>query len=491
MIVLLVHGWSVTHTRTYGDLGARLEADSRNRRLPSLAVRDVYLGKYVSFSDEVRLEDISRAFEAAVQTELARDLARGERLAVITHSTGGPVIRDWWQRYYRSQNRPCPMQHLIMLAPANFGSALAQLGKTRIADLKASIVDGVDPGVGVLDWLEHGSPEAWALNNAWIQDSRDPAAAADPLYQFVLTGQSIDRKLYDHVNSYTGEPGSDGVVRVAAANLNASYLKLTQESPDRNTSQKTVLRLTPSVPITAPKTAFALIRGRSHTSKSKGILRSIKTDGNHPTYRAIVRCLKVRSTRDYGTLTAAFERENATVRKNERYETSGRLLKHEHFTDAHGIIIARIRDDGGHVPERMDFKFTGPGNNPDGLPSGMIVDRQRNRRSAGTLTFYLNADAALGAGEVSNRRGSVVRRRLPGLSASGIALFPRPRDAYVGHAIAQLGATLRNLENLVKRDQTVLLDIELKRIVRSGTFALTTDLRRRSFKDQNKGKPIG
>ena len=203
-----------------------------------------------------------------------------------------------------------------------------------------------------------------------------------------------------------------------------------------------------------------------------------------------MRCLRVGSAPAYERLTAAFERENATVRKNERYETSGRLLKHEHFTDSHGIIIARIHDDGGHVPQRMDFKFTGLRNNPDGLPSGMIVDRQRNRRSAGTLTFYLNADAALGMGSVTNRGGTVVRRPLPGLSALGIQLLPRPRDAYVGHAIGQLGATLRNLESLVRRDQTVLLDIELKRIVRSGTFELTSDKRRRSFKQQSRGKPI-
>ncbi len=491
MIIVLVHGWSTTHTRTYGDLGSRLEADSRAGRLPSLTVRDVYLGKYVSFSDEVRLEDISRAFEATVQIELAADLARAERLAVIAHSTGGPVIRDWWHRYYRSQNRPCPMQHLIMLAPANFGSALAQLGKTRIADLKASIVDGVDPGAGVLDWLEHGSPEAWALNKAWILDSKDPASGTAPLFQFVLTGQTIDRKLYDHVNSYTGEPGSDGVVRAAAANLNASYLKLTQQRHDRNTTSSTVLRLNSSEPVCASKTAFALIRGRSHANESIGILRSIKKEGSHPTYRAILRCLRVQSAPAYQRLSAAFEKENATVRRNERYETSGRLLKHEHFTDAHGLIIARIQDDGGYLPERLDFKLTGTRNNPDGLPSGMIVDRQRNRRSPGILTFYLNADAALGTGAVSNRRGAVVRRKLPGLHALGVQLFPRPRDAYVSQAIGQLGATLRNLERLVRRDQTVLVDIELKRIVRSGTFELTTDLRRRSFKSQSKGKPIG
>ena len=106
MIIVLVHGWSVTHTETYGELGPRLQADSNAGRLPSLTVRDVYLGKYISFSDEVRLEDIARAFEAAVQKELKQDIANGERLAVITHSTGGPVIRYWWHHYFQPPHAP-------------------------------------------------------------------------------------------------------------------------------------------------------------------------------------------------------------------------------------------------------------------------------------------------------------------------------------------------------------------------------------------------
>ena len=42
----------------------------------------------------------------------------------------------------------------------------------------------------------------------------------------MVIGQTIDRKLYDNLNTYTGESGSDGVVRVAAANLNSAYVRL-------------------------------------------------------------------------------------------------------------------------------------------------------------------------------------------------------------------------------------------------------------------------
>ncbi len=45
----------------------------------------------------------------------------------------------------------------------------------------------------------------------------------------MLTGQSIDRSFYDNLNSYTDEAGSDGVVRVAAANMNYGLIRLEQQ----------------------------------------------------------------------------------------------------------------------------------------------------------------------------------------------------------------------------------------------------------------------
>ena len=202
---------------------------------------NLYLSRYVSFHDEVRMPDLARAFEEAIRRELRKELEAGRRFVAITHSTGGPVVRDWWDRYYVSRRRPgdCPMSHLIMLAPANFGSALAQLGASRISRLK-SWFEGVEPGTGVLEWLELGSAESWDLNTRWLAYA-SAVASADRVFPFVLTGQSIDRSLYDHLNSYTGEIGSDGVVRAASANPQlllcqaCSRIAVPQEEPPAET----------------------------------------------------------------------------------------------------------------------------------------------------------------------------------------------------------------------------------------------------------------
>jgi len=133
LIILLVHGWSVKNTNTYGELANRLKSEAKKSNGIPVDVRNIWLSKYISFKDEVRLEDLSRAFEAALHRELKNEIKAGRRFACITHSTGGPVVRDWWDRFYLESEKSCPMSHLIMLAPANFGSALAQLGKGRLS----------------------------------------------------------------------------------------------------------------------------------------------------------------------------------------------------------------------------------------------------------------------------------------------------------------------------------------------------------------------
>lgn len=125
-------------------------------------------------------------------------------------------MRYWIDRYYGAADLAAwPLQNLVMLAPGNHGSALEVLGKQRIGRIKA-FSKGVEPGQQVLDWLSRGSAGQWQLNWNWL----DYQPAAHRFLPFVFTGQSINEKFYDFLNSYLVEPGSDGVVRVAGANLN-------------------------------------------------------------------------------------------------------------------------------------------------------------------------------------------------------------------------------------------------------------------------------
>lgn len=497
-LIVFVHGWSVTHTDTYGGLPDRLVAEGQAAGL-QLVVKQVYLGRYISFHDEVRLQDISRAFQDAVQRELSDAVQRYGRFACITHSTGGPVIRDWWWRHHQSQkgSGPCPMSHLVMLAPANFGSALAQLGKARVGRLK-SWFEGVEPGTGVLDWLELGSPEAWRLNNAWI-DCGESAVGARGIYPFVITGQSIDRKFYDHLNTYTGETGSDGVVRVAAANLNCTRVRLNQEPVTKSKEGYSALGLSlgdGEAVTRAPKTALRVVAGKSHSGKEMGIMRSVSAKAgvrkDAETVGTILDCLKVSRRREYLALCKRFDEETVLVQNAERKEIETRLLLPDNYFihDRYSMVIFRLRDEAGHVVEDFDLTLTsGPNNDPNHLPKGFALDRQSNKRDRGTLTYYFNWDIMSGCPEVVHE-GKVLRPSSDGAKGLGMRITPRPAEGFVHYLPCEISASTELLKSVLQPNQTTLVDIVLRRVIRRGVFELDQGTQQKSFKRTEPGAPI-
>ncbi|HWP94128.1 MAG TPA: phospholipase [Gammaproteobacteria bacterium] len=494
-LVIFVHGWSVRNTDTYGELPARLRSEAARDPSLGIDVREIWLSQYISFHNEVRLEDISRAFDAAIRREFGDALRAGRRFACITHSTGGPVVRDWLQRnYLRTGRRRTPLSHLIMLAPANFGSALAQLGHSRLARLRTWF-EGVEPGLGVLDWLELGSPESLALNLEWLERS---AGIVGPqgVFPFVLTGASIDRKLYDHVNSYTGEMGTDGVVRVAAANLAFTHVTLAQEAPRHDPAAKAGLRartLVADKPRAVDGVPLALIEGRSHSGDAMGIQRSVRDDGRpHPTVTAVLDCLRVRTLRDYAKLRQTFAARNADVMARQRVEIEDLPgpFDRTRIHDPCSMLVFRVRDDQGNPLKDYEIILTaGRDGNPDALPPGFFIDRQRNRRDPGVVTYYINHARMTGCGEV--RHGErLVRPALPACEALGLRIVPYPQDGFVHYLPAELTASPENLERFVRPHQTTVIDIVLRRVVREGVFRLTRETSKHDFTKAPPGDAI-
>ncbi len=475
--VVFVHGWSVTDIDTYGEFPDRLKREASDNGL-DIDIHNIWIGEYISFHDEVRMPDLVKAFDRAIQKKLGTELRRGARFACITHSTGGPVVRSWWHEYYLSGPRraACPMSHLIMLAPANFGSALAQLGKGTLARLK-SLVGGVEPGTGVLDWLELGSSESWALNKSWIE-AETTIEGDGAVYPFVLSGQSIERKFYDHLNSYTGEMGSDGVVRLAAANLNSTYVRLEQKRvPQRATSLPAGLPLTLQEVKTAKPTAFAIVKGMAHSGDAMGILRSVPGGRRrHPTVDLVLDCLLVGSARDYRSVVRRFAENNQKVIASERIEFEDRLLRDRYYVhDQCSMVLFRLRDSEDFPVTDFRLLLTGENNDPNRLPKGFFLDRQKNRRNGNTLTYYFNYDAMLGAPPVSRTiRGKrkIIRDRFPGTQRLGLELTPEPSQGFAHYLTAALNARVSFLKGIMKAHQATLVDVVVDRVVRESTFEL-------------------
>ena len=265
-----------------------------------------------------------------------------------------------------------------MLAPANHGSTLAVLGKQRVGRLKAWF-SGIEPGQKVLDWLSLGSKGQWTLNPDYL----DYDYAGAGLYPFVLAGQGIDHQFYDFLNSYLVEPGSDGVVRVAGANLNYRYFAM-EQSPQLVRKNPPTYRLVedPEQPVRVPQPApLGVYENYSHCGTRMGIMGCIKprSDMPQPVVDDVLRCLRVDSPQGYRERAEALEALTPA-------EQQGK--------DRYAMLIFHIHDDRGNHFAKDDFDVIllgGRNYQPQQLPKDFFKDRQMNALTS-NLVYYLNVD---------------------------------------------------------------------------------------------------
>jgi len=443
----------VTSTTTYGQLPEALVAAAADYDL-LLEIDHIELGKYVSFHDEVTLDDIARGLHQALH-DLDGNTDGIQPFSCITHSTGGPVVRYWLDRYYGVDGLDAaPLKHLVMLAPANHGSALAALGKKRVGRIK-SWFSGVEPGQRVLDWLCLGSAGQNALN----QSTLDYDYSAHNLYPFVLTGQGIDRAFYDFINNYLTEPGSDGVVRVAGANMNYRFLHVVQSDLVVNEDVgSTQLAYDPTHPIRrSPAVPLGVYPQYSHSGKDMGIMLSIKEKlgADQPVVDGILKCLQVASADDY--------RQRAE-------ELAGLTVQNQGQGERYGMLVFDIHDDQGNRLGRDDYDIlliAGKDYEPGAMPKKFLRDRQMNS-ATGNLVFYVDVDC--------------VHQVPDGLF--GIRVVARPENGFSYYRPAEFRSDGLALAEIVAPNQTTYVDVTLKRHVDKNVFRFApgTDPRK-SFKD--------
>ncbi len=469
IILVFVHGYSVTNFNTYGELPERLVNEATQLR-QAIEVHELFLGRYISFNDQVSLNDVAKAMHQAIQDQIPS----GKRFVCITHSTGGPLVRNWQHLFYETNNLACPMSHLIMLAPANHGSALAQLGKSRLSRLK-SWFDGVEPGQQILNWLELGSDEAWQLNVNWIRNGIKQISPTG-FFPFVISGQSIDRKLYDHLNAYTGEAGSDGVVRLASANLNNRYLLLEQRVHFQQNGIWSADELIVKENLNATETAFRVIKGKSHSGDTMGIMKSVSKDRTDEKSReliaAIFDCLEVTSENAYAEIVQKFISETEEVQKQEKLEIEKTLFRKNTFiNDRYTMLMFKVTDQEGKAITDFDLLLTaGESDDPDLLPTGFFADRQINRLNPSILSYFFNYDIMKGCEAIYSPEGYLIRAEQPGIEHLGLTIRPRPENGFVRYLPCKIKASTELLEKALQPNSCTHIEIVLKRLLSKEFF---------------------
>jgi len=355
-----------------------------------------------------------------------------------------------------------------MLAPANHGSALATLGKARVGRIKA-FIHGIEPGQKILDWLCLGSKAQFNLAKNFI----DYKPASNGFYPFVLSGQSIDKKFYDFLNTYLVEVGSDGVVRVAGANLNYSIIRLIENDKNKISvlhegEELTckLLKLDGKVQRPTP-VALGVIPEASHSGDTKGIMASVtrRNVKKKPVVNEIFKCLQVNTNKKYKECISRLETLTEQTQVRDRHSKKHRYT----------MIVFMIYDDQGDPIYDYDlYILAGEDYNPDKLPKGFAKDKQRNTNQKNHLIYYLDYDVMK----------SIKNERI------GFRIIARPkRDGNFSYYYAvEYRAKARELTQILKPNETVYLEIILHRYVDKEVFRLDDGIiEQHSFKDN---KPL-
>lgn len=214
---LILHGWNDC-SDSFRSLESFLVEEGAGR------VESIYYADYESREDSITYEDLVGGLDDELRRRGVVDERGRGSFDVVVHSTGGLVMRHWIWRYYGYRIDRCPVENLVMLAPANFGSPLAHRGKSflgRIFSGRWKIGDMLEVGRNLLDGLELGSAHQWELAHRDLLGP-EPFYDAGRVRLTILVGL----RDYSGLRGWVEKPGTDGAVVIAGTPLNPVKLEL-------------------------------------------------------------------------------------------------------------------------------------------------------------------------------------------------------------------------------------------------------------------------
>jgi len=362
--VLVLHGWS--------DESGSFRALSKKLKDAGFDTLDIWLADYVSMDDDVTIPDIAKRMEEVLSGLVAAGTLTAP-FDMIVHSTGGLVSRQWLVFYDRLR-KPRWLKRLVMLAPANYGSALAAKGKSFIGRVTKGVSNGFQTGTQVLNALELGSPYQWGLALSDALTTEGGAGDPTPTYgeggclPFVLSG----------IKGYAGilmkivnENGADGTVRAPAANLSAygATLDFTVNEQDPE--------FTPWTPRDdlAPY-AYQALADEDHTS--------IKSASGDQTLKLIVQALQCKDLKEYRAIQQDWSAATDAL------EVADDPARHRFF-----MLNTFVVDDLGNPVDDHFIEFYGPDHETNTAPMLYFHDKvirnvHQNSTQPGCRCFYLD-----------------------------------------------------------------------------------------------------
>ena len=367
-------------------------------------VFELDVSRYISLEDGIGIDDISRAFDNALNTDFRH--LRNATFHVVIHSTGALVIRNWIRKF---AGRRQPIRNVVYLAGANFGSGWAHLGKGQLARWGRQFWSGSEAGVKVLNALELGSSDTLDMQIGFISDGNG-MVTTHGVREFVIIGSQPKTGLMSIPVRFAREDGSDGVIRVSSANLNFVYVRyVTNGRGDKVTAHQVRSDLKPArLPrdcdyykvdwLSVPGEDRAVVPiaipwGTAHSGTDVGVVDGSQTrDDIEPILQL---ALETSNAAQWRSRVATFQAttDHAYEEASQR-DFSGMWFRkgwsRKAQYEAHSQIIIRLLDqDGRPVPDYdVNFRRTSAEGSTTDI-GGLMQHKHRNLLNPNIITFYL------------------------------------------------------------------------------------------------------
>ena len=234
-----------------------------------------------------------------VVREMQADGRLGERFHIVTHSTGALVVRQWLALFH-PEGGARRWIIFLMLAPANFGSPLAVMGRSALGRLIKGCAQPLPDRHGVPARARNTAPmaqENLALADRLSRSGETTSPFSEASVRpYVITGLDVFRPM-----GILNESAWDGTVRAASANLDPQGVTVdfTASSETGGPERRFWTRRGPeAVP-------FAVLPDRHHlniTEPLTGGPSGASADAARRLGRLVLQALQVTSANEYRTL---------------------------------------------------------------------------------------------------------------------------------------------------------------------------------------------
>lgn len=476
--ILLIHGYSSEGKNTpvrdiYGTLPAELR-----KRFGATNVRDLNLSRWISLNDGVALDDVSLAMNRALNARFPKLLATG--FHVVIHSTGALVVRNWIRNH---SPKPCPIENLVHLAGANFGSGLAHIGKGQLARWGRLIFQHTGSGSRVLDELEFGSWKTLDLHRHFLRADNDMFTDYQ-VQEFCVIGSQIPKKLRVVPIRYIKEDSSDTTVRTSAGNLNFNYVSVI---PNPNAFMLSVSKLRALVKqrlndeaiveknyefnlsqlsARRQEVPFAIVYETAHFGEDIGIVTGAKN--RNSVMPLITAALETPYDGDAYKRTA--ERFKAATQKT--FQRAGNLKfgllewnKQAQY-EGHAQLIIRLKDQFGNAVEHFDIMFKSKGKDRSRALESWIEDHHSNDNDHGTITYYLRTQ------KFEKKKW---RDRIDTILPVDVEITGHePLSDDIAYVPLNMRLTANQVAKILSNFQTTIIDVQLARLPSQKVFAVTS-----------------